>query len=151
MRITFLTSFSQSTSFILLHIDNHNILWYIRIIIVLCAPFAGLWSASHTLLSLYLRSTMLPSEIRAIAPSWFNDYAVRSFFAAFSTCTPPCRRAMMWLYLRHQAFRSEQSRHGWKAINSFSLWLRTRSMSKCASRETGGHQNWTILQTQEGS
>lgn len=24
-------------------------------------------------------------------------------------------------------------------------------MSKCASRKTGGHQNWTILQTQEGS
>ena len=98
-----------------------------------------------------LRSTMLPFEIRVTAPIWFNDYAARSFLAAFSTCTPLCRRAMMCLYLRHQAFRSEQSRHGWKAINSFSLWLRTRSMSKCASRKTGGHQNWTILQTQEGS
>ena len=71
---------------------------------VICAP--PQWGfripfGSHTLLSLYLRSIMLPFEIRAIAPSWFNDYAVRSFFAAFSTCTPPCRRAMMCLYLRH--------------------------------------------------
>lgn len=64
---------------------------------------------------------MLPSEIRAIVPLHFNDYAARSFLAAFSTCTPPCRRAMMYLYLSHQAFRPEQSRHGWKAINSFSL------------------------------
>ena len=64
---------------------------------------------------------MLPSEIRVIAPLHFNDYAARSFLAAFSTCTPLCRRAMMCLYLRHQAFRLEQSRHGWKAINSFSL------------------------------
>ena len=64
---------------------------------------------------------MLPFEIRVIAPLYFNDYAVRSFLAAFSTCTPPFRRAMMCLYLRHRAFRSQQSRHGWKAINSFSL------------------------------
>lgn len=63
---------------------------------------------------------MLPFEIRAIAPSYFNDYAARRFLAAVSTCTPLCRRAMMCLYL-NQAFRSEQSRHGWKAINSFSL------------------------------
>ena len=40
------------------------------------------------------------------------------FLAAFSTCTPPCRRAMMCLYLRHQAFRSEQSRYGWKALST---------------------------------
>ena len=64
---------------------------------------------------------MLPFEIRVIVLLHFNDYAARSFLAAFFTCTPPCRRAMMCLYLRHQAFRSEQSRHGWKAINSFSL------------------------------
>ena len=64
---------------------------------------------------------MLPFEIRAIAPSYFNDYAARNSLAAVSTCTPPHRRAMMCLYLRHRAFRSEQSRHGWKAINSFSL------------------------------
>lgn len=151
MRIVFLVAFFLDTLFWHFNIDNYNILWYIRIIIVLCAPFAGLLSAPHTLLSLYLRSTMLPSEIRATAPLYFNDYAASSFLAAFSTCTPLCRRAMMCLYLRHQAFRSEQSRHGWKAINSFSLWLRTRSMSKCASQRAGGHQNWTILQTQEGS
>ena len=36
-------------------------------------------AALHTLLSLYLRSVTLPFEIRAIAPSYFNDYAVRSF------------------------------------------------------------------------
>lgn len=61
---------------------------------------------------------MLPFEIRAIVPLHFNDYAARSFLAAFSTCTPLCRRAMMCLYLRHQAFRSEQSRHGWKALSA---------------------------------
>lgn len=65
---------------------------------------------------------MLPFKIRAIVPLHFNDYAARNSLAAVSTCTPLCRRAMMCLYLRHQAFRSEQSRHGWKAvINSFSL------------------------------
>ena len=64
---------------------------------------------------------MLLFKIRVIAPSYFNDYAARNSLAAFSTCTPLCRRARMCLYLRHQAFRSEQSRHGWKAINSFSL------------------------------
>ena len=64
---------------------------------------------------------ILPFEIRAIAPLYFNDYTAGNSLAAFSTCTPLCRRAMMCLYLRHQAFRSEQSRHGWKAINSFSL------------------------------
>ncbi len=65
---------------------------------------------------------MLPFEIRAIVPLHFNDYAARRFLAAVSTCTPFCRRAMMCLYLRHQAFRSEQRRHGWKAVtNSFSL------------------------------
>ena len=64
---------------------------------------------------------MLPFKIRVTAPVYFNDYAVRSFLAAFSTCTSLCRRAMMCLYLRHQAFRSEQSRHGWKAIQLFAL------------------------------
>lgn len=61
---------------------------------------------------------MLPFEIRATAPLYFNDYAARILLAAFSTCTPPCRRAMMYLYLRHRAFRSEQSRHGWKALST---------------------------------
>ena len=64
---------------------------------------------------------MLPSEIRVIAPACFSDYAARRFLAAFSTCTLPRRRAMMYLYLMHRAFRSEQSRHGRKAISSFSL------------------------------
>ena len=64
-----------------------------------------------------LRSIMLSFKIRAIAPSYFNDHAARSFLAAFSTCTPLCRYAMMCLYLRHQAFRSRQSRHGWKALS----------------------------------
>lgn len=74
-------------------IDNHNILWYIRTIIVLCAPFAGLLSASHMLLSLYLRSTMLPSEIRVIAPSYFNDYAAGNFSRGIFhlyAALPPC-------------------------------------------------------------
>ena len=43
---------------------------------------------------------MLPSEIRVIAPLYFNDYAVRNSLAAVSTCTPPCRRAMMCLYFK---------------------------------------------------
>ena len=61
-------------------------------------------------------------QIRVIAPLYFNDYAARNSLAAVPTCTPPHRRAMMCLYLRHQAFRSEQSRHGWKATaSSFSL------------------------------
>ena len=64
---------------------------------------------------------MLPFEIRATVPLYFNDYAARSFLAAFSTCTFLCRCTTLNVYLRHQAFRSEQSRHGWKAINSFSL------------------------------
>ena len=61
---------------------------------------------------------MLPSEIRATAPVYFNDYAARRFLAAFSTCTFLCRRTTLNVYLRHQAFRSEQSRHGWKALSA---------------------------------
>ena len=61
---------------------------------------------------------MLPSEIRVIAPLYFNDYAARNSLAAVSTCTPLCRHAMMYLHLRRQAFRSEQSRHGWKALST---------------------------------
>ena len=68
-----------------------------------------------------LKSTMLQFEIRAIASSYFNDHAAGNFLAAFSTCTFLCRRTTLNVYLRHQAFRSRQSRHGWKAINSFSL------------------------------
>ena len=64
---------------------------------------------------------MLLLKIRVIAPLYFNDYAARNSLAAFSTCTFLCRRTTLNVYLRHQAFRSEQSRHGWKAINSFSL------------------------------
>ena len=75
----------------------------------------------HSTLSLYLRSIMLLFKIRVIAPLYFNDYAARNSLAAVSTCTPPRCHAMMCLYLRHRAFRSEQSRHGWKAISSFSL------------------------------
>ena len=43
---------------------------------------------------------ILPFEIRAIAPLYFNDYAARRFLAAVSTCTPICRCAMMCLYLK---------------------------------------------------
>lgn len=60
---------------------------------------------------------MLPFEIRVIAPLYFNDFAARSFLSAFSTCTFLCRRTTLNAYLRHQAFRSEQSRHGWEAIS----------------------------------
>ena len=59
---------------------------------------------------------MLLFKIRAIAPLYFNDYAARRFLAAFSTCTFLCRRTTLNVYLRHRAFRSEQSRHGWKAL-----------------------------------
>ena len=79
------------------------------------------------------------------APVWdqghcaliFQWLCCERFLAAFSTCTFLCRRTTLNVYLRHRAFRSEQSRHGWKAINSFSLWLRTRSMSKCALPKNG--------------
>ena len=64
---------------------------------------------------------MLPFEIKAIVPLHFNDYAARNSLAAVSTCTFLCRRTTLYLYLRRHAFRSEQSRHGWKAISSFSL------------------------------
>ena len=74
MRITFLAAFSFSSVFRCFYIDNYNILWYIKIIQLFVHCFG-----SHTLLSLYLRSVTLPFEIRAIAPSYFNDYAVRSF------------------------------------------------------------------------
>ena len=60
---------------------------------------------------------MLPSEIRAIVPLHFNDYAARRFLAAFSTCTFLCRRTTLNVYLRHQVFRPEQSRLGWEAIS----------------------------------
>lgn len=64
---------------------------------------------------------MLLFKIRALRP-YISMTMLREFsLVAFSTCTPLCRRAMMCLYLRHQAFRSEQSRYGRKAINSFSL------------------------------
>ena len=61
---------------------------------------------------------MLPFEIRVIVPLYFNDYAARSFLAAFSTCTFLCRRTTLNVHLRRQAFRSEQSRHGWKALST---------------------------------
>ena len=61
---------------------------------------------------------MLPSEIRAAAPLYFNDRAARNFLAAVSTCTFLCRRTTLNVYLRHQAFRSEQSRHGWEALST---------------------------------
>ena len=77
---------------------------------------------------------MLPFEIRAIVPSCFNDYAVRRDFllTAFSTCTPLCRRAKICLYLRHRAFRSEQSRHGWKDYyRSFALTKNLKYVKLC--------------------
>ena len=43
---------------------------------------------------------MLPFKIRVIVPLYFNDYAARIFLAAFSTCTPLCRHAMMCLYFK---------------------------------------------------
>ena len=64
---------------------------------------------------------MLPSEIRATTPLYFNDYAAGNFSRGIFhlyAALPPCYDMPV---LKHQAFRSEQSRHGWKAINSFSL------------------------------
>ena len=88
---------------------------------------------------------MLPFEIRAIVPSCFNDYAVRRDFplTAFSTCTPLCRRAKICLYLRHRAFRSEQSRHGWKDYyRSFALTKNSKYVKMRPPGKAGRPSEW---------
>ena len=88
---------------------------------------------------------MLPFEIRAIVPSYFNDYAVRRDFplTAFSTCTPLCRRAKICLYLRHRAFRSEQSRHGWKDYyRSFALTKNSKYVKMRPPGKAGRPSEW---------
>ena len=92
-----------------------------------------------------LRGIMLPFEIRAIVPSYFNDYAVRRDFplTAFSTCTPLCRRAKICLYLRHRAFRSEQSRHGWKDYyRSFALTKNSKYVKMRPPGKAGRPSEW---------
>ena len=88
---------------------------------------------------------MLPFEIRAIVPSCFNDYAVRgkSLLTAFSTCTLLCRRAKICLYLRHRAFRSEQSRHGWKDYyRSFALTKNSKYVKMRPPGKAGRPSEW---------
>ena len=88
---------------------------------------------------------MLPFEIRAIVPSYFNDYAVRRDFplTAFSTCTPLCRRAKICLYLRHRAFRSEQSRHGRKDYyRSFALTKNSKYVKMRPPGKAGRPSEW---------
>ena len=88
---------------------------------------------------------MLPFEIRAIVLSYFNDYAVRRDFplTAFSTCTPLCRRAKICLYLRHRAFRSEQSRHGWKDYyRSFALTKNSKYVKMRPPGKAGRPSEW---------
>ena len=88
---------------------------------------------------------MLQFEIRAIVPSCFNDYAVRRDFplTAFSTCTPLCRRAKICLYLRHRAFRSEQSRHGWKDYyRSFALTKNSEYVKMRPPGKAGRPSEW---------
>ena len=88
---------------------------------------------------------MLPFEIRAIVPSYFNDYAVRRDFplTAFSTCTPLCRRAKICLYLRHRAFRSEQSRHRWKDhYRSFALTKNSKYVKMRPPGKAGRPSEW---------
>ena len=88
---------------------------------------------------------MLPFEIRAIVPSCFNDYAVRRDFplTAFSTCTPLCRRAKICLYLRHRAFRSEQSRHRWKDhYRSFALTKNSKYVKMRPPGKAGRPSEW---------
>ena len=86
---------------------------------------------------------MLPFEIRAIAPLYSNDYAARSFLAAFSTCTPLCRRAKICLYLRHRAFRSEQSRHRWKDhYRSFALTKNSKYVKMRPPGKAGRPSEW---------
>ena len=88
---------------------------------------------------------MLPFEIRAIVPSYFNDYAVRRDFplTAFSTCTPLCRRAKICLYLRHRAFGSEQSRHGWKDYyRSFALTKNSKYVKMRPPGKAGRSSEW---------
>ena len=145
MRIAFLTTPFINTPFWYFCIDNHNILWYIRIIIVLCASFAGLLSAPHTLLSLYRGVKCSHMKPWAVTPACENNYAVRKFLTVFSTCTPLCRRAKICLYLRHRAFRSEQSRHGWKDYyRSFALTKNLKYVKLCPPND--GRQ-WKLNNT----
>ena len=143
MRIAFLTTPFINTPFWYFCIDNHNILWYIRIIIVLCASFAGLLSAPHTLLSLYRGVKCSHMKPWAVTPACENNYAVRKFLTVFSTCTPLCRRAKICLYLRHRAFRSEQSRHRWKDYyRSFALTKNSKYVKMRPPGKAGRPSEW---------
>ena len=83
-------SLSKSTICSILYINKHNILWYIRIIIVLCAPFAEPLSAPHTLLSLYRGVKCSHMKPWAVTPACENNYAVRGNIF-FSQHFPPVR------------------------------------------------------------
>ena len=102
-----------------------------------------------------LKSEMLPSETMGRRARLWKWLCCEERFSPHSIFPPVNLSATVlhWACTeRVKAFRSEQSRHGWKATaSSFSLWLRTRSMSNYALLTVGDSENWTILQTQEGS
>ena len=79
----------------------------------------------------------------AVTPACENNYAVRKFLTVFSTCTPLCRRAKICLYLRHRAFRSEQSRHGWKDYyRSFALTKNSKYVKMRPPGKAGRPSEW---------
>ena len=85
---------------------------------------------------------MLPFEIRAIAPSYFNDYAARSFLAAVSTCTPLCRRAMICLYLSIKHLGRSRAGTGGKHYQQlFALTKNPKYVKMRLPEKPGGHQN----------
>ncbi len=79
----------------------------------------------------------------AVTPACENNYAVRKFLTVFSTCTPLCRRAKICLYLRHRAFRSEQSRHRWKDhYRSFALTKNSKYVKMRPPGKAGRPSEW---------
>ena len=112
----------------------------------LCTICRSIICIAHVV-KLVWRSSAFPFlyQIRGLFRPCENDYAVRRDFplTAFSTCTPLCRRAKICLYLRHRAFRSEQSRHGWKDYyRSFALTKNSKYVKMRPPGKAGRPSEW---------
>ena len=112
----------------------------------LCTICRSIICIAHVV-KLVWRSSAFPFlyQIRGLFRPCENDYAVRRDFplTAFSTCTPLCRRAKICLYLRHRAFRSEQSRHGWKDYyRSFALTKNSEYVKMRPPGKAGRPSEW---------
>ena len=63
--------------------------------------------------------------------------------ASSRSCMPLCRRAKICLYLRHRAFRSEQSRHRWKDYyRSFALTKNSKYVKMRPPGKAGRPSEW---------